>query len=104
MDITNFPQKDQENFRKLIEKAHEDREFKNQLVADPKGTIEKLAGKEFDLQGFKLVVTDQSDPSTVYVNIPVNENAEDLELTEEQLELVSGGKDCWITVSITIRF
>jgi hypothetical protein len=43
--------------------------------------------------GKTLVVRDQTDESTVYINIPANINLEDVELNEEQLEAVAGGRD-----------
>lgn len=41
--------------------------------------------------GKTLVVRDQTDESTVYINIPVKLNIDDIELSEEQIEVVAGG-------------
>lgn len=38
-----------------------------------------------------LVVSDQTDDSTIYINIPAEQKMEDVELNEEQLEAVAGG-------------
>jgi len=40
-------------------------------------------------------VRDQTDESTVYINIPTKPNTEDVELNEDQLEAVAGGKANW---------
>jgi hypothetical protein len=40
-------------------------------------------------------VRDQTDESTVYINIPAKLNTEDVELNEEQLEVVAGGQANW---------
>ncbi len=38
-----------------------------------------------------MVVRDQTDESTVYINIPANADIDDIELNEEQLEAAAGG-------------
>jgi hypothetical protein len=76
----------------VVQKAWEDAEFKNELLANPIAAMEKLTGQKISLsEGQKLVVVDQSDESTVYLNIPRKANLDALELTEEQLEMVAGG-------------
>lgn len=101
MEISKLSQVDQENWKKIFAKCHEDATFKQELIANPVAALEKLADKEINQEGFKLVVTDQSDPSTVYINIPSNDQADDLQLTEEQLEFVAGGS-CFISAIIDI--
>lgn len=39
----------------------------------------------------RLIVEDQSNTDIIYLNIPQKINLENFELTDEQLELVSGG-------------
>jgi hypothetical protein len=76
----------------VIERAWEDTQFRNELMASPVEAMEKLTGSKINLpQGQRLVVVDQSDESTVYLNIPRKVNLDALELTEEQLEQVAGG-------------
>lgn len=76
----------------VVQRAWDDAEFKNQLLASPVETIEKLTGHKISLpEGQKLVVADQSDESTVFFTIPRKVSVNDLELTEEQLEMVAGG-------------
>lgn len=76
----------------VIERAWSDTQFRNELLANPVETMEKLTGNKVNLpQGQRLVVIDQSDESTVYFNIPRKIDINTLELTEEQLEMVAGG-------------
>jgi hypothetical protein len=74
----------------LAQKAWENSAFKNQLVNDPIPTIEYATGIEISTDK-KVVVEDQTDESIIYLNIPTEPNFEELELTEDQLEMVSGG-------------
>ncbi len=84
--------KEQKLLQEVIHKAWEDESFKQELVANPVAAIEKLTGQKVDLpEGKTLVVRDQTNESTVYINIPAEPNMEDVELNEEQLEAVSGG-------------
>jgi hypothetical protein len=94
MDFTNG----QKMYGEIVQKAWEDTQFKNDLMVNPVETIEKFTGNKFNLpEGQTLVVKDQTDESTVYLNIPRKVNFDDLELTDEQLESAAGGE-----VGITI--
>jgi len=76
----------------LTAKAWESDAFKKQLIKNPVETIEQVTGKHLpDLKGKKIVVVDQTDEDVVYINLPAKPNLNELELTEEQLELVAGG-------------
>lgn len=82
---------EQKLYAEVVQKAWEDAEFKKALIANPLEAIEKLTGKKLNLpEGKKLVVRDQTDESTVYINIPAAPEV-DAELSEEQLEAVAGG-------------
>ncbi|RZS99439.1 NHLP leader peptide family RiPP precursor [Aquimarina brevivitae] len=84
--------KEQQLFQSVIEKAWEDAAFKQELMANPVATIENLTGAKLNLaEGKTLVVRDQSDDSTLFINIPVKQEVDDVELNEEQLEAVAGG-------------
>ncbi|MEW7281259.1 NHLP leader peptide family RiPP precursor [Aquimarina sp. 2201CG1-2-11] len=85
--------KEQEVFHTVIQKAWEDASFKQELIANPVDAIEKLTGAKLNItEGKTLVVRDQTNSSNIYINIPVKQELDDVELDEEQLEAVAGGK------------
>ena len=90
--------KEEEVLRLVISKAWEDSNFRKSLIADPIKAIENLTGAKIVLpEGKTLVVNDQTDKSKVYMNIPSVPNIEDIELTEDQLEIIAGGgQTVWI--------
>lgn len=82
---------EQKTYAEIVQKAWDDASFKNELTANPVAAIEKLTGKKLDLPAGKtLVVRDQTDESTVYINIPAKPEI-NVELTETQLDLAAGG-------------
>ncbi len=91
MEITEA----QKLFQTIAEKASEDIDLKESLLANPKAAIENFTGEELNLpEGKNIKVFDQSDATTLYINIPPSSEVEDdLELTEEQLDIISGGGD-----------
>ncbi|MBB4807379.1 ABC-type bacteriocin/lantibiotic exporter with double-glycine peptidase domain [Chryseobacterium defluvii] len=85
-------QKKQEIIQQVISKAWEDMNFRKELVVDPVTAIEKLTGVKVVLpEGKELIIVDQTDKSKVYVNIPAEPEMENMELSEEQLEMIAGG-------------
>jgi len=79
-------------YAEIVQKAWEDPQFKSELMANPAEAIEKATGHKLNLPAGKtLVVRDQTNDSTVYINIPAKPNTEDVELNEDQLEAVAGG-------------
>lgn len=85
---------DQFFLQKLAEKVKEDAEFKKNLLENPIVGIETFLGRRVTLpKGWKIVVVDQTDPYTIFINLPSVQSAEDVELSEEQLDIVSGGLD-----------
>jgi len=86
MEIT----KEQQVLQQVINEAWENEAFKAELIANPVVAIEKLTGETIDLQGKELVVRDQTDESTIFINIPAEQEV-NAELSEEQLEAVAGG-------------
>ncbi len=84
---------DQEKLlHQIVTKAWEDNSFKQELIESPIEAIEKLTGSKVRIpEGKTLVVKDQTDASTIYINIPEKQNLDDVELNEEQLEAVAGG-------------
>ncbi len=76
----------------LVARAQESVSFKEQLVSNPKGTIEEIKGATMNIpEGMSIVVEDQTDANTIYLNIPPRPELNDVELCEEELEQVSGG-------------
>lgn len=93
--------KEQELMQTIINKAWEDEAFKQELVLDPISAIEKLTGEKVSLpKGKTLVVRDQTSEETIYINIPAEQNLENVELNEEQLEAVAGGTNPSLFVNI----
>ncbi len=87
-------QRKQEIIQTVISKAWEDSNFRKELIADPVTAIEKLSGIKIVLpEGKTLVIADQTDKSKVYLTIPAEPEMENMELTEEQLESIAGGKN-----------
>lgn len=79
-----------ELMKTLVEKAWESAAFKDQLVKNPIAAIESVTGKKTK-SNYKFIVEDQTDASVIYLNIPGKPNFDSFELTDEQLELISGG-------------
>ena len=75
----------------VINKAWEDDEFRAKMVANPKGNIHKLTGLKIPSE-VDLIFNDQTDNSKTYINIPPKPNFDDMELSDEQLEIVAGGE------------
>jgi hypothetical protein len=98
MEITQ----EQKLYAQIVQKAWEDTAFKEELVENPVATIEKFTGQKMNLpEGKTIVVRDQTDESTVYINIPASpRKSEDVELNEEQLEAVAGGRAIWPPIEI----
>ena len=88
MNLTN----DQEILQSVVKKAWKDPAFKSSLIQNPIATVENFLGHPINLPaGKNLAFVDQTDSSTIFVNIPAELDMEDMELDEEQLDLVSGG-------------
>ena len=77
-----------EDMRKhLTEKAGSDLGFRNELIADPRATIEKEFGLEIPA-GINVEVH-ASDLNTLHLALPVSPD-----LDEEQLEAIAAGRCC----------
>lgn len=91
MRITKGQQeKSQEFYRELIQRAWKDSKFKNELIKNPKDTIGRVSGETFMINA-AIVVEDQTDKNKVYINIPREFSLDNFELSDEELESVSGG-------------
>lgn len=77
----------------LISKAQDDKEFRNDLIANPYQVLERMGcPKDNFSDDFNIKFEDQTDNSIIYLNIPRKVDTESLELTDEQLEMVAGGE------------
>lgn len=81
-----------ELMKTLTERSWESSTFKEQLVKNPVSTIESVTGQKMQ-SSMKIIVEDQTDNSKIYLNIPRKMVIDELELTDEQLEMVAGGTD-----------
>ncbi|PXY46683.1 NHLP leader peptide family RiPP precursor [Flavobacterium hydrophilum] len=85
---------DQKILESIVKKAWEDSVFKSNLLASPVATLESFLGKPIHLpDGKTITVVDQSNAAVIFINIPADPNVyfEDVELSEEQLDIISGG-------------
>lgn len=93
MEITQ----EQKMYAEIVQKAWDDAGFKKELLENPVEAIEKLTGTKLDLpDGKRIIVRDQTDNSSVYINIPAKPNTDDIELNENQLDMVAGGRETGI--------
>ncbi|WP_062061179.1 NHLP leader peptide family RiPP precursor [Aquimarina longa] len=79
----------------IFQKCWKNEEFKSEFIEDPKKVLEEEKCEKVVLPEWKnkIVVEDQTDSSVIYLNIPANEEL-DVELTDKELKLVSGGVVC----------
>lgn len=98
MELKKQEQKSEELFHTIVTKAWENEDFKQELIANPKEAIIKATGSSVKLpEGKTLIVEDQTDENTLFLNIPVEPNIEDMELSEGQLEAIAGGSRITLT-------
>jgi len=104
MNIT----KNEEIILSAIERAWEDQSFKNELINDPRKALASVSNSSFDLNnetGIKFIDApsfSEDDEmisktnSELVVKIPPRMDLSDIELSEEELELVSGGFNLYV--------
>ena len=73
----------------LTSRAAEDADFRQQLIADPKGVISQELG--VTIPDSMEIKVHESDIQTVHLALPVTGD-----MTEEQLEAISAGLSCCI--------
>ena len=83
---------DQDFLQNLAKKAQQDVQFRKNLLENPVAGIEGFLGKRLIIpQDKKVVIVDQTDPSTIFINLPSVHDTEDVELNEDMLDIVAGG-------------
>jgi hypothetical protein len=103
MELTSEQKKSQELLQTIITKAWEDETFKQELITNPIDAIKNATGEQVNLpEGKTLIVKDQTDNATIYINIPAEPTLESMELNEEQLEIIAGGGSVWTIPQIII--
>lgn len=92
MENTAFQQQTRELEHALIYKCWEDDSFKNQFMTNPASTLREFSNGKVEVPtGKTMVVNDQTDAKTIYINIPTRPEFSSMELTDEELENISGG-------------
>ena len=85
--------------REVILKSLNDASFKERLVKNPKAAIAELYPDLIERETRNIVVFDQTDKNTIYVNVSATQyvlldgDPDAIELTQEDLNLVAGGKE-----------
>lgn len=92
-----------EVLNQVIEECWSNPGFIETLKKDPVVTIEKLTGQKVELpEGVsRIEVVDQTNPNVININIPEQPNLDNMELSEKEMEIVSGGSP---TGLLDIRF
>lgn len=94
--------KDNEIAQQAIEKCWEDEAFKKQFMAQPVEAIKEHFNYDFVLpEGVRVEVCDLTDTTKSYLPLHAEPNWEELELSDEQLEMVAGGD---VTVSVVVTY
>lgn len=95
------PQKDIE--QQVIAKATEDQAFKQSLLNNPKATLEAELGQKFP-EATEIEVVQQT-PHKLYIVLPLEidqlAQSQTQELSEQELEAVSGGSTPILTIVAT---
>ena len=92
MISTKQQQKGQEILSTIVKKSWEDDAFKQELIKNPKTAILSLGIEGVTISDNQnIVVEDQSNSNFIYINIPKKINLDEIELTDKELEAVSGG-------------
>lgn len=79
-------------YSEIIKEANNNNEFKQKLIDSPKQAINNLYGGRLTFKNNKkIIVEDQTDQSKIFINIPPVIDIDEVDLTEEQLEVISGG-------------
>jgi hypothetical protein len=85
---------------KIVARAWQDDEFRRQFVTDPKRQFEERLG--FKLPDALRMTVHEEDENSLHFVIPMKPKEALGELSDEELETVSGGTDVVTTVSVTV--
>jgi hypothetical protein len=72
----------------VVTKANQDASFKASLIADSENTLKTFHPKFKVPSGYELIIEDQPELNTIYVDLIKTDNNE---LTRQQLKMVAGG-------------
>ncbi len=93
MNFTEKQKKSHEMLNTIYQKCWDDKGFIKKLESSPNETLDILFKRTTNSsKNLNIVVEDQTDTSIIYFNLPAKPNYESMELSDEQLELVSGGE------------
>ena len=82
----------------VLKKAFDDADFRQELLNNPRKAFEEATGMSIP-ETMKVIVTDQTDPFSFYLNVNAKVNFDEMELSDEQLELVAGGFEIQVSIS-----
>src|SRR5919112_6181535 len=78
--------------RRLVERSLQDEEFRQRLLADPKGTLEQELGRGLP-EGVQVRAVEES-ADTIYLVLPsASRVGQGGEVSDKELEAVAGGED-----------
>jgi len=92
MNVSSIKEASNDFYEKIISKALNNEEFKNRLISKPNETISQVYNGSSVFNDLNILVEDQSDSNMIFLNIPRKPHYDSFELTDEELEIVSGGE------------